>query len=105
MVRLDWYVTFSTRRLDPVVLRVVVTGGFGRLDAVPGCPAGIVVEPGVSSVRCDWTITDFDGSKTSSLCSPADMSHSAETAVRNLSAPSNGSRVPPILACRSCSTL
>ena len=56
--------------------------GRGRVEAVPGTPDD--VEPLVlSSVRCELTITERAGSKTSSLCSPPEKSHSTETPALN----------------------
>src|SRR5438477_7968872 len=75
----------------------------GRLEAVPGgagVTAGRVV-PFESSVFCEVSMTDLLGSKVSSLCSPLVMSTSADTPVRNLSAPRSGSSVLLILAARS----
>ena len=50
---------------------------------------------------CDVTITDFAGSKTSSLCSPLVRSTSAETPMRKWSGPSSGSSVDAILFCNA----
>src|SRR5580704_17095426 len=70
----------------------------GRLEAVPGIPPPMRVVPLCSSVFCELVITDLEGSNVSSLCSPLVMSMSADTPVRNLSAPSRGSSVLLILA-------
>src|SRR5689334_12500868 len=94
---------FSVRRVTPPDPDPGRDAGRGRLDAVPGTPDAVLV-PAISSVRCEVTITDFAGSKVSSLCSPLVKSHSTETPARNLSAPSRGSSVVLIFATRSRST-
>ena len=54
----------------------------GRAEAVPGIPPAPAAEPAavwegvvMSSVFCELTITEWVGSKFSSLCSPLFRSH------------------------------
>src|ERR1700693_2217625 len=95
--RLVWKEIFSVLRLTPFEPEDVVFGGRGRFAAVPGDPA-LSVEPVLSSVFCEVSITDLLWCTFSSLCSPLVKSQATETPARNFSEPRRGSRVALILA-------
>src|SRR3954453_6638177 len=94
---------FSVRRdeLDPGV--TARGAARGKLEEVPGTPAFCAPEPATSSDFCDVTMTDFVGSRTSSLCSVVVKSQSAVTPTRKCPSPRSGSRVDSIFATRSFS--
>ena len=83
-----------------VVPRIIAGPGGGsrsrtRADSTrfPARPTALARRGSILGASASVTMTDFGGSKTSSLCSPLVRSTSAETPTRKWSGPSSGSSV------------